>query len=337
MFGEAQPRISAALHRATVIKIKRGTSVEKVQNIVGAGKRVSLVLGSGGARGLAHIGVIEELEARGYTIEAIAGCSIGALVGGIYAVGKLKEYTEWAVQLERSGVIGLLDLTGARGGFIAGKKIMRKLQEWIEDAVIEELPLKYTAVAVDIEREKEVWMSEGSLYDAIRASIAIPGVFTPHKYRGRLLVDGGVLNPLPVAPTVNSLTDLTIVVDANGPPTNIVPMKEEREQDENKIESNNEPGFFAKGLEQLGLSTGHKPPGKNELDITEVLMRTVDTVQAAMTRQQLAVFHPDLVIRVPRNLCMMHEFHRATEIIELGRGIAAELLDDPELGRKQWL
>jgi NTE family protein len=299
----------------------------------GSGKRVSLVLGSGGARGLAHIGVIEELEARGYTIEAIAGCSIGALVGGIYAAGKLKEYAEWATQLERSGIIGLLDLTGARGGFIAGKKIMRKLREWVEDVVIEDLPLKYTAVAVDIEREKEVWMSEGSLCDAIRASIAIPGVFTPHRYRGRLLVDGGVLNPLPVAPTVNSLTDLTIVVDANGPPTNLVPLEPER----NKVELDNEPSLFAKGLEQLGLGGGHKSTAKDVLDIAEVLMRTVDTVQAAMTRQQLAVFHPDLLIRVPRNLCMMHEFHRAEEIIALGRRVATELLDDPELERRQWL
>ncbi len=306
------------------------------------GKRVSLVLGSGGARGLAHIGVIEELEARGYVIEAIAGCSIGALVGGIYAAGKLKEYAEWAVQLERSGVIGLLDLTGARGGFIAGKKIMRKLDEWIGDVAIEDLPLRFTAVAVDIEREKEVWMSEGSLSDAIRASIAIPGVFTPHNYRDRLLVDGGVLNPLPVAPTVNSLTDLTIVVDANGPPTNLVPVSEEGESEEeapeqNKVEVDNEPSLLARGLEQLGLGAGHKSAARDALDIAEVLMRTVDTVQAAMTRQQLAVFHPDLLIRVPRNLCMMHEFHRAEEIIALGRQVATELLDDPNLERKQWL
>lgn len=292
-------------------------------------RRVSLVLGSGGARGLAHIGVIRDLEARGYRIDTIAGCSMGALVGGIYAVGKLDEFAEWMIGLERTHILGLLDVTGARGGFIAGKKIMAKIRQWIGDTCIEDLPLKYTAVAVDIEREKEVWMSEGSLYDAIRASISIPGVFTPHKYRGRTFVDGGVLNPLPVAPTVNSMTDITVVVDANGPPTDVFPFDE--------AQRNDEPGFLAKGLEKLGMGSGNKPSIKEEMDLITILLRSMDTVQAAITRQHLAIFHPDLVIRIPRNVCMIHEFHRASEIIELGGNIAKALLDNPELERRQWL
>lgn len=304
-------------------------------NRSGDGKRVSLVLGSGGARGLAHIGVIRELTARGYVIDTIAGCSMGALVGGVYAVGKMDDYADWVVGLERSGILGLLDITGARGGLITGKKIMEKLKAWIGDILIEELPLKYTAVAVDIEREKEVWMSEGPLFDAIRASIAIPGVFTPHKYRDRILVDGGVLSPLPVAPTVNSLTDMTIVVDANGPPTSPLPLHQI--DHDLALEGDDESGFFAKGLEKLGLGGGNKPSIKEEMDIVEILMRSLETMQAAMTRQQLAIFHPDLVIRIPRNVCMIHEFHRAEELIELGRTTANALLDDPELERKQWL
>lgn len=300
------------------------------------GKRVSLVLGSGGARGLAHIGVIRELEERGYIIDAIAGCSMGSLVGGLYAVGKLEEYTEWVCQLARGDILGLLDVTSMPGGFIAGRKIMERLHEWIGDTQIESLPINYTAVAVDIEREKEIWMSEGPLYDAIRASIAIPGVLIPHKYRGRTLVDGGVLNPIPVAPTVNFLTDLTVVVDANGPPTDFIPLHEEKTSP-----ADSEPGFIARKLEALGWGDNwgdkKKPTVKEELGIVEVLMRSLDTMQAAITRQHLAVFHPDVVIRVPRNVCMIHEFHRAAEVIELGRSIASDLLDNPELERRQWL
>lgn len=295
-------------------------------------ERVSLVLGSGGARGLAHIGVIHELEKRGYVIDAIAGCSMGALVGGLYGVGKLEEFTEWVGQLARGDILGLLDVTSMPGGFIAGRKIMERLHEWIGDVQIEDLPIKYTAVAVDIEREKEVWMSEGSLFDAIRASIAIPGVFVPHKYRGRTLVDGGVLNPIPVAPTINYLTDRTVVVDANGPPTAYVPLHEEETSP-----ANNEPGFIARKLEALGWGDKKNPSVKEELGIVEVLMRSLDTMQAAITRQHLAVFHPDVVIRVPRNVCEIFEFHRAAEVIELGRSIASDLLDNPELERRQWL
>ncbi len=302
-------------------------------------KRVSLVLGSGGARGLAHIGVIRELEARGFVIDTIAGCSMGALVGGVYALGKLDELTEWMVGLERTGMFSLLDVVGARGGLITGRKIMDRLNDWIAEVNIEDLPIKYTAVAVDIEREKEVWMSEGPLYDAIRASISIPGVFTPHRYRRRLLVDGGVLNPLPVAPTVNSLTDLTIVVDANGPPLDRSPLSEARAdaQTQPDVEEDHEPGLLAKGMEKLGLGGGGDGLLDQQYDIFEVMLRSLDTMQAVITRQQLAVFHPELVIRIPRNICMIHEFHRAEELIELGRKTASELLEDPELKRQQWL
>lgn len=295
------------------------------------GKRISLVLGSGGARGLAHIGVIRELEERGYKIEAIAGCSMGALIGGLYAVGKMEQYADWVTSLDRSDIFGLLDVTGNPGGFIAGDKIMKKLAQWIGNDNIEDLPIKYTAVAVDIERERELWMSDGSLYDAIRASISIPGVFTPYKYRGRILVDGGVLNPLPVAPTVDSLTDGTFVVDANGPPTDLISWREARAASGN----GNEKNWFAKALEKIGMGSTSSSAQESKRDVMSVLMQSLDTMQAALTRQHLAVFQADYVFRIPRNLCMIHEFHRAEEIIEMGQKIARELLDDSELERRQ--
>lgn len=285
-------------------------------------RRLSLVLGSGGARGLAHIGIIRELEQRGYQIDAIAGCSMGALVGGLYAVGKLDDYADWVSSLDASDVLGLLDITGARGGFIAGRRIMKVLHEWIGDATIESLPISFTAVAVDIEREREVWLSEGSLYDAIRASIGIPGVFTPYRHLGRVLVDGGLLNPIPVAPTVNTLTDLTFVVDANGPPTDLL-----RWQGEEKRSGEDDDGWFSAVAGKLGLRGDDSDDIRKEPDAVNILMRSLDIMQAAITRQHLAVFNPDHVFRIPRNLCMIHEFHRASEVIEAGQSIANEALD----------
>ncbi|MDQ2075925.1 patatin-like phospholipase family protein [Marinimicrobium sp. ABcell2] len=293
------------------------------------GKRIALVLGSGGARGLAHIGVIQELEARGYRIDVIAGCSMGALVGGFYAAGKLDAYTEWAMTLQKLDILKLLDL-GGTSGLIAGQKIMTKLEEWIGDIRIEDLPIEYTAVAVDIEREREVWFSKGSLYHAIRASIAIPGVFTPHLYKGRILVDGSVLNPIPVAPTLRRMTDQIFVVDANGPPVSVMPQPEDTDDKPAQ-------GWLSSMARKVGLGSDPDPQTRAKLSAVSVMERSLDTMMAALTRQHLAVFQPDMVFRVPRDLFMIHEFHRATEIIEMGRQLARDLLDNPELERQQKL
>jgi len=287
---------------------------------------LSLVLSAGGARGLAHIGVIRELEARGYRIDAISGCSMGALVGGFYALGKLEDYARWVSSLERMDILGLLDVTHKRGGLITGERIMGKLHEWIGDVRIEDLPIKYTAVAVDIERERELWITEGRLYDAIRASISIPGVFTPYRYKGRLLVDGSVLNPAPVEPTLGQLTNQTFVVDANASPDRIMPWQEPDDSDP----STGKQGYLRQALEALGLGSGSKASMDETLDVTTVMVRSLDTMQAAITRQHLAVFHPDRVFRIPRDLCMVHEFHRAAEIIEQGRVIARAQLEPKE-------
>ncbi len=182
-----------------------------------AAPTVSLVLGSGGARGYAHIGAIEELVAQGYDIRSVAGASMGALVGGMYAAGKLEEYRDWARALQRLDVLRLLDWTFSGGGFIKGDRVIDQLRKLIGDVRIEDLPISYTAVAVDLYAQREVWFSRGPLYDAIRASIAIPTVFRPHHYEGRTLVDGGLLNPVPITPTLRDLTDCTIAVDINAP------------------------------------------------------------------------------------------------------------------------
>ncbi len=282
-------------------------------------KSVSLVLGSGGARGLAHIGVIRVLEEAGARIEAISGSSMGALVGGIFAAGKLDAYEEWVCGLEQSDVLSLVDWTFSGGGLIKGIKIIGKLSELVGELNIEDLPVDYTAVAVDIDHGREVWLDRGPLFDAIRASIAIPGLFTPHRYRQRTLVDGGILNPIPVAPTLRCMTDLTVVVDVNGPPDPTL---------HRKTDEDDRSGLMDKLREYIDSFASDRSPRESGPGLLAVMQRSLDTMEAAITRQHLAIFQPDLVIRVPKNCCMVHEFHRASDLIELGRRLAEQTVSD---------
>ncbi|MGX1085117.1 putative acylesterase/phospholipase RssA [Pseudomonas sp. AP3_22 TE3818] len=157
-------------------------------------KRVALVLGSGGARGYAHIGVIEEIERRGYDIACIAGCSMGAVVGGIYAAGKLNEYRDWIESLDYLDVLRLVDVS-FRLGAIRGEKVFGQIRKIVGEINIEDLRIPYTAVAADLTNQQEIWFQEGCLHQAMRASAAIPSLFTPVMQGNRMLVDGGILNP----------------------------------------------------------------------------------------------------------------------------------------------
>ncbi len=179
-------------------------------------KTVSLVLGSGGARGLAHIGIIEWLEKNDFEIKSISGCSIGALVGGIYAAGKLDDFESWVRQITKVDVFKLLDISWDKSGLVKGDKLFDTLRALVGDVAIEDLSIAYTAMATDVSVEKEVWMNSGKLFDAIRASISLPLLFTPFRYGGVELIDGGVLNPVPIAPTFNDQTDLTVAVNLGG-------------------------------------------------------------------------------------------------------------------------
>lgn len=285
-----------------------------------AGKTVSLVLGSGGARGLAHIGAIRVLEKAGVQIEAIAGSSMGALVGGIYAAGKLKTYEEWVCSMEQVEILSLLDWTFAAGGLIKGKKLISKLEELVGNTDIEDLPIDFTAVAVDIDNGREVWLDRGSLFEAVRASIAIPGIFTPHRYRNRTLVDGGLLNPIPVAPTLRCMSDLTIVVDVNGPPSAALEKKSKKDQ------NREEGGAWDKLKEFVDSFSSDKKPDETQPGLFAVMLRSLDIMETKITRQQLAIFEPDLTIRIPKNTCMVHEFHRAPELIEIGSRVTEEAI-----------
>ncbi len=276
-------------------------------------KTVSLVLGSGGARGLAHIGVVEWLHDHGYEIRSIAGASMGALVGGVYAAGKLNVYTDWVQALEKGDVLRLLDISFQPAGLFKGDRVINVLKELIGEFRIEALPISYTAVATDLDTGKEIWLSSGPLFDAIRASIAIPTIFTPHVVKGRVLVDGGLVNPVPIAPTLRDMTGATIAVNVSGSPDNsLVEPAEDKARKENS---------YQRRVHEWVRALQSKTPleGSQDRGPIEIITRSFETMQATVARLKIAAHPPDVVITIPRNACRFFEFYRATELIELGR------------------
>ncbi|MEM7405543.1 MAG: patatin-like phospholipase family protein [Pseudomonadota bacterium] len=286
---------------------------------------VTLVLGSGAARGLAHIGVIEELEQHGYAIRSIVGCSMGAVVGGFYAAGSLAGYKSWVCDLTRWDVLRFLDLSlTTRMGMMKGDLIMEKLRSLVGDQQIEDLPIPFTAIATDIVRRKEVWICTGDLFDAIRASMAIPGLFTPQRWQGRTLVDGGLLNPVPVAPATDDGTDLTIAVNLAGKPVvaplgPVEPPPPQTEQNEEEEHRSRIESWLGTVQSALGLESKQTSNEDAEMSMSDVLIGMFDTMQASISRYRLAAYPPDLLIEIPENVCDPHDFHRAAELIAAGR------------------
>ncbi len=322
-----------------------------------AASRVALSLGSGGARGYAHIGVIQELQERGYEIVGIAGSSMGALVGGVQAAGRLNELSDWAKSLTQRTILRLLDPSLTAAGVLRAEKILDAVRDILGPVTIEQLSVPYTAVATDLLAGKSVWFQRGPLDEAIRASIAIPGVIAPHEVGGRLLADGGILDPLPMAPLAAINADVTIAVSLNG--------------SEPGANRDAEPGMTADWLNRMLRSTtalldtnaakalldrptaravlsrfgasipesddgsdssdeqddAGETPEVPKLGSFEVMNRTIDISQTALARHTLATYPPDLLIEVPRTTCRSLEFHRAVEVIATGRALATRALD----------
>ena len=179
-------------------------------------KNVALVLSSGGARGLAHIGAIEELEAQGYRISSVAGCSMGALIGGVYAAGKLNEFREWMKTIDRKKMLGLIDFSLSLNHLVKGTRIIEAIMEFVPDVNIENLPIPYCAVATDLKSGREVMFRKGSLFKAIRASISLPSFYEPVRRNDMILIDGGIINPLPLNRVQRQHGDILIGVDVSG-------------------------------------------------------------------------------------------------------------------------
>lgn len=277
-------------------------------------RTTSLVLGSGGARGLAHIGVIHWLEENNFMIKSISGCSMGALIGGIYAAGKLDDFEQWVLAITRVDIVALLDLAWDRSGLVRGDKIINTLIDLVGDQLIEDLPISFTAVATDIGSGKEVWIKSGKLFDAIRASISLPMFFTPFKYRGADLIDGGVLNPVPIAPTFGDETDMTIAVNlaaavepenkpVDSPTAPLMPSLPALEKVSRFIDNLKKSGEKASGL---------------TFDVFDISNQAFDAMQSTIARQKLAAYPPDSIIEISRKECRTLEFHRAAEMITLG-------------------
>ncbi len=283
--------------------------------------RIALALGAGGARGLAHIGVIEELLQRGYPVIAIAGSSMGAVVGGIHAAGRLQVYRDWVSQLARMDVLRLVDWTLSGGGLIKGERIVGALRDLVGDVAIERLPLDYTAVAVDIDRQREVWFSHGALFDAIRASIAIPSLFRPHVVDGHRLVDGGLMNPLPVTPLLRARYDALIAVSVNGA------RRMGTEAAADRHAALHAPGLLQRWRQP---ASGDEP---REPGMLELLGQSFDLMQNNLAHLRLATHPPDLLIEMSRDIAGIHEFYRAAELVDLGRRHTAQALDAWEAAR----
>lgn len=325
-------------------------------------KTVALTLGSGGARGYAHIGAIEVLQERGYDIIAISGCSMGALIGGMFAAGKLKDYKDWVTGLGQFDVLKLLDVTFNSVGAIRGEKVFSVVRELLGETRIEDLPIPYTAVATDLLAHKEIWFQEGPLDQAIRASIAIPSVVTPLVLNGRVLVDGALLNPLPIIPTISSHADLIVAVNLSGeddrrrPPSTpdaSFDLAEGGESDaEEWVQKVQEKASRWFDWDLLKAFTGKREQGdgadveariskavsekKDEerkspdegaaidwerlgIGKFDVMNLTIETMQSALVQYKIAGYPPDLLVNVPKNACRTYDYHKAPELIQLGR------------------
>lgn len=279
------------------------------------GTPISLVLSSGGARGLAHVGAIQALLAADFDIQYVSGSSMGALVGGIYAAGRLDDYAQWARGLDRGDMVQLLDIGWGAGGLFKGDRLIGALRELVGEHLIEEMAIGYTAVATDLHRQREVWINEGPLFAAIRASIAIPLVFAPVTMKNRLLIDGAVANPLPIAPTLNDATDLIVAIDVNGMEQRS-PLRRLEPEDEEEAEGAESSSGFSAFIDKVWPI---KAEARDEIGMLDVAMQAMDVMQTNIAGHKLSAYSPDVIVQIPRNTAQFFEFDRAEELIGIGR------------------
>lgn len=284
--------------------------------------QVTLVLSGGGARGNAHIGVIEELEHQGYEIASVTGTSMGALVGGIFADGEIDAFRDWMLSLDKRKVFSLVDFTLGKAGMVKGDKVFKKMKDFIPDTPIEDLRIPFAAVAVDLISFQEVVFREGSLFDAIRASVSIPSVLTPVKTADGLLVDGGVLNNIPISHAPRVPGDLLVVANVNAR----IPVQE---LDIPKEEDEKQKHAYRKKIEefqsQLQKIRRNMPAEKSsqshdeKMSYFNVIDKTISLMTYHMAQMSLTHFTPDVLIEVSRDSCGTYDFFKADEMIEMGK------------------
>ncbi len=275
-------------------------------------KYVTLVLSGGGARGFAHIGAIEEIESRGYIINSIAGTSMGALIGGVYATGKLNEFKEWAYNLDKQEIFKLIDFSFSNQGLIKGDKVFKTMKKFIPDANIEDLKIKYTATAFDLAQNKEIVFREGSLYNAIRASVSIPTVFTPVIYGDSVLVDGGVVNNIPINNAIRTKNDVLIAVYVNSEvPVHHINISEKRKKQDLYIQKINE---FRKSLHKSNPLDQRK-----KFHYFNLINDTIASMTNHLAKTVIKNSPPDILVEISKKSCGTFDFYKAEELVEIGR------------------
>ena len=292
-------------------------------------QKIALALSGGGARGIAHIGAIEELERRGYEISSIAGTSMGALVGGVYAVGELEKFKEWLCALDKMKVFRLVDFTFSLNGVVKGDKVLNAIKKFVPDTNIEELKIDFSATAADITNHKEIVYRTGSIYDAIRASIAIPMVLTPVITDDAVIVDGGVLNNIPISNLKRNEGDLLVAVYVNA---DIEPLKLKQHK---KVEKQRKAAYLRKMNEFYEyLNLGSTKSKKERLSYFSLLDKTFVSASLQLAQFNIEKGAPDVLVNVSRHVCGTYDFYMAEDLIEIGRLATAQTLDKFEDTKK---
>ena len=305
------------------------------------GKNVALVLGSGGARGLAHIGAIEALEERGYTITSIAGCSMGSIIAGMYAAGQLKEAKEWFLSVDKQLILRMMDINLlSSNSLVKGQRIIQELQKVVPDRPLENLPIPCTIVASDLMHTEEVVFRTGSLFQAVRASISIPLFFSPVQMGERLLVDGGILNPLPLHVVERTEGDILVAMDISGKDSMPVNTEYEPIDVEGKLAEITAKGIpVPKSWENQLRSLGKKVDTIREhrakdlgskFNFAGMLDRMSDMQIQQNTLLSLRLTPPDIHAVMRQYAYNTFDFDKAEQIIADGKRIMNEALDTYE-------
>jgi len=269
-------------------------------NILKSKRKVSLVLGSGGARGLVQIGVIRSLEEKGYEIDEVVGCSIGALIGAAYVEGRLQQLEDWMMSINRSMIFKLLDFTNPRFGLLKGERVFESLKDIFPEINIEDMDIPFRAIATDIKNEKEVVFEKGSVYKAIRASIAIPAVFTSVLSDDISLVDGGVVNPLPINFVKRKRRNIVVAVNLDGKPN-----------------PRYGPIAFDKPVNSIGM-----------------LQEAYFVMRRKLAALSIELYKPDYVINIPHNIAGLWDYDKATQLIEHGKMLTNKVVPDSAYRKK---
>ena len=278
-------------------------------------KDIALALSSGGARGLAHIGVIEELESQGYRIASIAGCSMGALIGGVYAAGKLEEFREWMKTVDKKKMLELTDFSLSLNHIVKGTRIIKAIMEFVPDVLIEDLPIPYCAVATDWISGREVIIDKGSLFEAIRASISLPTFYEPVRRDGMILIDGGVVNPIPMNRVKRHEGDLLVAVDVSG--------HDYKAQWEKTIKlterQKHDKSLKAKLLDMI-------IPDNIEFNYYTLLSRTSSIMIRQNSLLMAQLTKPDILIDIQMSRYGSFDYDKSERLITIGRNKARKAL-----------